>query len=308
MVFTEHLNDYKVIIANHNQIKESYKKFYIFWVELFLHYLEKNSYDEKKLSRSEMLRNFSKHLHENNKYRDWQINQAIDAVNLLYTLIKNKDNDSISLEFVIRQIHNAIKLKHYSGKTEKSYIYWIKQFHYYIKKSFSMCNSMDVKNFLTHLAKEKNVAASTQNQAFNAILFLFRHVLYKELENMEETLRAKRNRKIPTVLTGKEVAEVFKYLNNENLLISKILYGSGLRLMECMTLRIKDIDLSRKIITVHSGKGDKDRIVMIPETIIQNLHNQIEHVKNIFEKDKVLDNNRVKTLPLHLPLPLQSNI
>lgn len=75
-----------------------------------------------------------------------------------------------------------------------------------------------------------------------------------------------------------------------------------------MTLRIKDIDLSRKIITVHSGKGDKDRIVMIPETIIQNLHNQIEHVKNIFEKDKVLDNNRGKTLPLHLPLPLQSNI
>ncbi len=292
MIFSEYINDYKIIIAKHQQIKESNKKFYIIWVELFLKYLEKNSYDEKKLSRSEMLRNFSKHLHENNKYRDWQINQAIDAVNLLYTLIKDKD--AISLEFVIRQIHNAIKLKHYSGKTEKNYIYWTKQFHYYIKKSFSMCNSMDVKNFLTHLAKEKNVAASTQNQAFNAILFLFRHVLYKELENMEETLRAKRNRKIPTVLTGKEVTEVFKYLNNENLLISKILYGSGLRLMECMTLRIKDIDLSRKIITVHSGKGDKDRIVMIPEKIIQDLQNQIEHVKIIFEKDKVLDNNRVK--------------
>jgi integron integrase len=294
MVFTEHINDYKVIIANHKQLKESYKKFYIFWVELFLNYLEKNSYDEKKLSRSEMLTNFSKHLHENNKYQDWQINQAIDAVNLFYTLIKDKDNDVISLEFVIHQIQNTIKLKHYSGKTEKSYIYWVKQFHYYIKKSFSICNSMDVKNFLTHLAKEKNVSASTQNQAFNAILFLFRHVLNKDLENMEETLRAKRNRKIPTVLTRKEVSEVLKYICGENLLIAKILYGSGLRLMECMTLRIKDIDLSRKIITVHSGKGDKDRIVMLPETIIPDLQIQIEHTKSIFEKDKVIDNNRVK--------------
>jgi len=102
---------------------------------------------------------------------------------------------------------------------------------------------MDVKNFLTHLVKEKNVSASTQNQAFNAILFLFRHVLHKDLENMEASLRAKRSRKIPTVLTREEVSEFFKYLNGDNLLIVKILYGSGLRLMECMTLRIKDIDL-----------------------------------------------------------------
>ncbi len=210
MVFTEHLNDYKVIIANHNQIKESYKKFYFFWVELFLHYLEKNSYDEKKLSRSEMLRNFSKHLHENNKYRDWQINQAIDAVNLLYTLIKDKDNDAISLEFVIRQIQNAIKLKHYSVKTEKSYIYWTKQFHYYIKKSFSICNSMDVKNFLTYLAKEKNISASTQNQAFNAILFLFRHVLYKELKIWKKPCAQKEIEKFQRY--SREM-KLLKYLN-----------------------------------------------------------------------------------------------
>lgn len=113
----------------------------------------------------------------------------------------------------------------------------------YMKKSISNYDSMDVKNFLTHLVKEKNVSASTQNQAFNAILFLFRHVLHKDLENMEASLRAKRSRKIPTVLTREEVSEFFKYLNGDNLLIVKILYGSGLRLMECMTLRIKDIDL-----------------------------------------------------------------
>ena len=189
---------------------------------------------------------------------------------------------------------NIIKLKHYSNKTEKNYIYWIKQFYHYIQKDISNYDSMDVKNFLTYLAKEKNVAASTQNQAFNAILFLFRHVLHKKLENMENTLRAKRNRKIPSVLTREEVSKIFKYINGVNLLIVRILYGSGLRLMECMTLRVKDIDLSRNIITVRSGKGDKDRTAMIPKKISQDLQNHIKNVKNIFEEDKAKGNNRVK--------------
>lgn len=111
---------------------------------------------------------------------------------------------------------------------------------------------------------------------------------------MENTLRAKRNRKIPTVLTREEVSHVFNHLTDINLLISKILYGSGLRLMECMTLRVKDIDLSRKIITVHSGKGDKDQTVMVPDKIIIDLKNHIKTVKNNFDNDKIMNNNRVK--------------
>ena len=107
---------------------------------------------------------------------------------------------------------NIIKLKHYSNKTEKNYIYWIKQFYHYIQKDISNYDSMDVKNFLTYLAKEKNVAASTQNQAFNAILFLFRHVLHKKLENMENTLRAKRNRKIPIILKSQLFISIIPFL------------------------------------------------------------------------------------------------
>ena len=292
MVFAKYFNDYKEVIAKNQKINESHKKFYIIWVELFLKYLGEDSSVEDKLTKAEMLTNFTNYLSESNKYQEWQINQAIDAVSLLFSLSNN--NREISLEFAIGQIQDTIKLKHYSDKTGKNYIYWTKQFYYFIHKNFATCNSMDVKKFLTYLAKKKNVSASTQNQAFNAILFLFRHVLHKDLENMEDTLRAKNNRKIPVVLTRNEVSEVFKHLNNENLLIAKILYGSGLRLMECMTLRIKDIDLSRNIIVVRSGKGDKDRTVMIPEKIIQDLSDHISKVKNIYERDKAMNNNRVK--------------
>ena len=295
MVLSEYLEDYREIVSKHQQIKESHKRFYIFWTELFLDYLEKNNLAGKKVSESEKITHFINSLHENNTYQNWQINQAIDAINVLYALIKDKSSNApVSLDFIIEQTKNSIKLKHYSDKTEKNYVYWVKQFYHYTKKSISDYDSLDVKNFLTYLVKERNISASTQNQAFNAILFLFRHVLHKDLENMEDTLRAKRNRKIPSVLTREEVSEVFKYLNGEKLLIVKILYGSGLRLMECMTLRIKDVDLSRNSITVHSGKGDKDRRVMIPEKIKLDLQNHIENVKTVYEKDKAMNNNRVK--------------
>lgn len=295
MVEADYLEEYKDFISRHKQINESHKRFYIIWTELFLRYLEKTKTAEKDLSKSEKLAIFTKHLNESRKYQDWQINQAVDAINLLYTLFEDKNsNSTISLNTITGQIRDVIKLKHYSVKTEKNYIYWIRQFYYYNEKDVSNCNSTDVRKYLTYLAKERNVSASTQNQAFNAILFLFKHVLNKDLENMESTLRAKRNRKIPTVLSREEVSKVLEFLNGTNLLMVKILYGSGLRLMECMTLRIKDIDLSRNIITVHSGKGDKDRTVMIPAKISRELQNHIEYVKSIYEKDKTMGNNRVK--------------
>lgn len=121
MVNSEHLNDFKEFIAKHKKIQESHKKYYIIWVELFLKYLEQNSSAEKNIPKAETLTNFTKHLYEINKYQEWQINQAIDAINLFFSL--SKDNSEFSLEFVIGQIRNTIKLKHYSDKTEKNYIY-----------------------------------------------------------------------------------------------------------------------------------------------------------------------------------------
>jgi len=295
MDITKYFENYKEFVLKDKKIKESHKKFYILWVDLFLDYSNKNP-NKQNLSNIEKINLFTKHLSKNNKYQDWQINQAIEAINLLYTLKNSKnDADSTSLDSIIQKIQDAIKLKHYSNKTEKNYIYWVKQFYYSLEKNISNCDTKDVKDFLTHLAKEKNVSASTQNQAFNAILFLFRHILYKDLTNMENTLRAKHKRKIPSVLTREEVSEVFKHINGDtNILIAKILYGSGLRLMEAMTLRVKDIDLSRNIITVHSGKGDKDRTVMLPEKITLDLKNHLSNVKDTYENDKIMNNNRVK--------------
>ncbi|MBN2735625.1 MAG: phage integrase N-terminal SAM-like domain-containing protein [Spirochaetales bacterium] len=165
MVISDYYEKYKEIVLKNQQIKVPYKKFYIIWVELFLDYLKKNNMTENKQSKSEKLTHFTNFLYNSKKYQDWQINQAVDAINLFYTLINNTE-DSVSLDSIVEQIRNTIKIKHYSNKTEKNYVYWVKQFYHFLSKSILNCNSTDVKNFLTYLAKEKNVSASTQNQAF----------------------------------------------------------------------------------------------------------------------------------------------
>ena len=206
----------------------------------------------------------------------------------------NSDKDNLSLDDLVIKTKEIISLKHYSIKTQKSYINWLKQFYNFVNKDTTDYESMDVKNFLTNLVKERNVSASTQNQAFNAILFLFRNVLNRNLENMESTLRAKINRKIPTVLTREEVAEVFEYLSGTYLIMAKLLYGCGLRLMECMSLRIKDIDFESNTVTIHSGKGDKDRIVMLPKNIKPDLKEHISLCKNQYLNDLELGHGLVR--------------
>jgi integron integrase len=138
---------------------------------------------------------------------------------------------------------------------------------------------------MTHLAVERRVAASTQNQAFNAILFLFRHVLDKPIDNIGEAIRAKRKRRLPVVLTKPEIKSLFEQMSGLNLLMAKTIYGCGLRLRECMNMRIKDIDFYRMAVTVH-GKGDKDRETVLPESIKDPLKNHIESVRKIYKKDR----------------------
>ncbi len=183
-----------------------------------------------------------------------------------------------------------IRLKHYSYSTGKTYLQWIKRFLDYARQTsgretFAEVEAADCKNFLSYLALQERVSSSTQNQAFNAILFLFRHVLCKDMGNIAETVRAKRGQKLPAVFSVEEVKRLLACMGGRDLLITGLFYGSGLRLMELVRLRVKDIDMDLDTLTVRSGKGDKDRTTILPATVKDQLKNHLNEVKKLHEND-----------------------
>jgi len=183
-----------------------------------------------------------------------------------------------------------IRMKHYSFSTERTYLDWAKRFFAYMEEAKKgdispVLMRDEVRNFLSHLAIKKRVSASTQNQAFNALLFLFREVLREEFGDMRGTVRAKRGKKLPVVLSVDEVKALFSHLSGKSLLIAKLLYGSGLRLMELARLRVKDIDFEGNLIFVRSGKGDNDRTSVLPGSVRNELRAHLERVKALHEKD-----------------------
>ncbi|MDP1853385.1 MAG: integron integrase [Candidatus Omnitrophota bacterium] len=188
-------------------------------------------------------------------------------------------------------MREAIRLRHYSYKTERSYTDWAKRFYAYIEEvkkkgaQDGRLGSEDVRNFLSYLAIQRRVSSSTQNQAFNALLFLFREVLEVELKDLDKAVRAKRGSKVPTVLTIGEVEALFRHIEGKGRLIMQLLYGSGLRLMELARLRVQDIDFSSNTIFIRAAKQDKDRTTMLPDKIKNDLCLHLERVKELREKD-----------------------
>jgi integron integrase len=199
-------------------------------------------------------------------------------------------NDPTAGSKFIEEMRRALRIKHYAYRTEIAYLDWIKEFFYYItsikKKDLnSVLDSSDVRDFLSHLALKKRVAASTQNQAFNALIFLFRHVLKIDLQDLNKAVRAKRGQRLPVVFTHDEVRKLFRHVEGTNLLALKLIYGAGLRLMELVRLRVKDIDFGGNLIIVRNAKGDKDRSTLLPESIHQSLKSRLEEVKAVHERD-----------------------
>jgi len=187
---------------------------------------------------------------------------------------------------ILDQTREAIRLKHYSIRTEETYVNWITRFILFHNKRHPREMGMpEINAFLTHLAVEQHVAASTQNQALSAILFLYRHVLDQELEGNLDSVRAKRPQHIPTVLSKEETLKVIGCMSGLHQLMAQLLYGSGLRLMECIRLRAKDLDFEYKQIVVRDGKGEKDRVTMLPEAAIPVLQRHLRHVKLLHEDD-----------------------
>jgi integrase len=159
-----------------------------------------------------------------------------------------------------------LRIKHDALKAEEAYVYWIHRFILFHNKRHPRdMGASEIHTFLAHLAVKENVAASTQTQALSALLFFYREVLHQELEAIAmQSIRAKKPKRLPVVLTRNEVKQVLSYMTGRHLLMARLLYGSGLRLMECLRLRVKDIDFERQQITVREGKGDKDRVTMLP--------------------------------------------
>lgn len=180
---------------------------------------------------------------------------------------------------------NALRLRNRSLSTEKTYLYWIRMFCKHLKGSspYSLDNS-HFTDFMTYLAVERKVSASTQNQAFNAILFFYRHVLDKDVGELSGAMRAKYRRRLPVVLTKQEIAQIFEHLKVNHLLMCKLIYGCGLRLKECLNLRVKDIDFAQNCLTVRSGKGDKE--VLLPESLKNSLQKHLEEVHSLYEEDR----------------------
>jgi len=188
---------------------------------------------------------------------------------------------------LLDRVRAAIRLRHYSLRTEEAYVGWISRYiHYHEIRHPDEMGSLEVVEFLSDLAVRGKVAASTQNQALAALLFLYREVLGRELEGLGNAVRARAPHKLPTVLTRDEVRAILEQLDESGALVPRILYGTGMRLLECLRLRVKDLDPGRRQITIREAKGGRDRAALFPTRLEAPIARQLDHARTIFEEDR----------------------
>lgn len=187
---------------------------------------------------------------------------------------------------LLDQVRQLVRLRHYSRRTEQTYLFWIKRYiHFHGLRHPAEMGREEVTAFLSHLATDRHVSASTQNQALSALLFLYREVLKAQLPWLSEFERAPRSRHVPVVLSPGETRRVLAHLTGTRWLMASLLYGSGLRLTECCTLRVKDIDFAYSQITVRDGKGARDRVTVLPSSLVAPLTDHLARVKTLHERD-----------------------
>ena len=294
------LPEFQKFIVRRKLAPESQAPFYAHWVGKFLRF--SNTRQDKPLDlRIQM---FLDVLKKDETLQDWQLEQADTAVKLYIHHFLSDNTSALSpdadmaaedkypdVKTVQERIREVLRIKHYAYSTERAYMDWFLRFHAYLTglknkdwQKQGACET-DVRDFLSHLAIKQRVSSSTQNQAFNALLFLFREVLKIDLHDLSKTVRAKRGPKVPSVLTQNEVYSLLQQLKEKDRLLVHVLYGAGMRLMEVARLRVQDIDFGLNSIVVRAGKGDKDRITVMPEAIKAALGKHLANVKIIHEKD-----------------------
>lgn len=184
------------------------------------------------------------------------------------------------------QVRHRLRVLHYAIRTEQAYVDWIRRYIiFHGKRHPSHLGAAEVTAFLTHLAAERHVSASTQNQAKAALLFLYKEVLSVDLPWLDDVVTAKTSRRLPVVLTQREARELLMQLNGTTWLLASLLYGTGMRLLEGLRLRVKDVEFERRELIVREGKGNKDRVTVLPENLVQPLQAQIERARKLHQLD-----------------------
>jgi integron integrase len=295
--FWTHFRDFLL----RKKTRQLHVKWFVHWGRSFATFVKKPLPE----STAQDVKDYLIHLTNNPNIASWQIQQAENALKLLlreflklHRSVKHFSTSAsitshapslepaFSCNDIIKKLKRELRFRHYSIRTEQSYIQWVKRFFNFHKCTLTdeVCGD-SVRRYLEYLAEEMNVAASTQNQALNALVFLYEQVLKREVGTIGDFTRAKRPKRLPVVLTRDEVARLLGNLKGTHALMAGLLYGSGLRLMECVRLRIKDVDLGQNQIVVREGKGQKDRITMLPTRYLVPLREQIDFVRKLHAKD-----------------------
>ena len=284
------MNDFTSFLKTKCRIPEKKIRFYLYWV---VQYNEFASNCEQ--ADTSGIGTFLEKL--SCRREDWQVLQAEKAVSLYeyymksLPILKSARIDRASAEKLTDwqcaddELVRQLRLRHRSFSTEKTYRGWLRRFAAYLCKGRKEVSQADLKSYLSYLAVESRVSAATQNQAFNALLFAFRYVFDQPVEGLEGTIRSRVRRRLPIVLSQREVALVLSSLSARHKLMASLIYGGGLRLRECLMLRQGDIDFDRYCITVRSGKGDKDRQTILPQKLVNELKGHVTQVRKIFERD-----------------------
>ncbi len=255
-------------------------------VQLYQEYLTLRKNDSKRLKNNEVTNkkvSIDKHI-ANRDHNE----EKVSSTNTTKSTQKDANRSGSSWKSEFAGLENTIRMRHYSDKTLRSYRKYVRDFQAYTQSPQpDSLTAEHVKNYLTHLAVKKKVSASTQNLAFNSLLFFFRHVLGREFGTIDGVVRAKKRPYIPVVLSRAEIDKIFNAIDEQYLLIVKLLYGCGLRLFECLSLRVNCLNLEEGILTVHNGKGKKDRTVPLSKRLHRELREQLDAVHDRHSKDVV---------------------
>ncbi len=297
--FAEHLLRSRLVPVKH-------APFYVKWVRRFL--LQDQAHTGMSLE--DRLTAFLDDLGP--QVADWQRDQAEKAVrlyctnylkaagNLAIVELKPDASGSLCQAEVQAAVRKLIRLRHYSYRTEQTYLDWLQRFFNYLAGDQAggrvRITPQGVQDYLAFLAIREHVAASTQNQAFSALLFMCREVLHMDLGDLSQNVRARRGRRLPVVLTVEEVRAALDKMTGTTRLMAEVIYGGGLRVSECCRLRVKDLDFSSNLIIVRAGKGDKDRSTLLAQLVKPGLTTHLERVKALHQKDLV-DGRGDVTLP-----------
>jgi integron integrase len=264
--------------------------FYVHWMRLLLRRSGKKPGDAVTQAEVD---GFLKE--EASRRESWQVDQARDAIEIYRFWQARKIAGRLPVNPDARKqwkaaaedLRRIMRLKHMALKTEKAYRHWVRRFYAFVHgMPPDALDSGHVKDFMTHLAVEAKVSASTQNQAFNALLFLYRHVLAREIDDIGDAVRAKRRTHLPVVLTKSETDRILAEMSGVYRLMAQTIYGAGLRLNECLRLRVKDLDFERNALVVRSGKGGKDRETVLPEMLVDPLQAHLGETQKIFDEDR----------------------